>query len=87
MAIINPNILAVGTSSGTVLLFEIPSNGNGINVVNELVEKYWRGGIANLAVDSNGDFLCASDTLGNIAVWNVKSHKNIKLIHHFENKQ
>jgi WD40 repeat protein len=87
MAIINPNILAVGTSTGTVLLFEISSNGTNIEVVNELVEKYLRGGIANMAVDSSGDYLSCSDTLGNIAVWNVKSHKNIKLVHHFENKQ
>lgn len=75
---INTNLIAMGTSSGTVLLFEVPAKGPNITLVEEIKEKNLHNGITDLVANSN--CLVASDTAGNIFAWLVRSVRDIDLI-------
>ncbi len=68
-----------GTTSGTILLFDIPIKGNGVTLVNEIMEKAVKSSIVALASDLDGNYLAGCDTSGNILFWTVKSTKNFKL--------
>lgn len=73
-------MIGVGTSYGVILLFEVPMKGNNIVLKNEINDKHFQSGIAVLASDERGNFMCASDTCGNCVVFNVKTINNIKAI-------
>jgi len=78
IAAIDENLIAIGTSSGTILLFEVPSKGDNIALVEEIKEKNLSCGITDLV--SNSSCLIASDTEGNIFGWLVKSFRNVTLV-------
>ena len=64
--------MAIGTSSGTILIFDIPQKGTAISLVNELHEKSLVYGINDLASSVDSEFLGAADTKGNLAVWSLR---------------
>lgn len=87
-AVIKPNILAIGTSSRAILLFEIPSGGKAIELIGELTEPTLEGGITALVTDSgDGDYLISSDTSGTVGIWKVKSAKNVKFSYSLREKR
>lgn len=73
-----PNIVAIGSSTGIILLFEVPSRGNHIVLRNELRDKYLQSAITALASDADGNLIFASDSTGNIIAFNIKTFNNIK---------
>ena len=72
IALIKQNKIAIGTSSGTILIFEIPSKGSNITQIAELHEKSLVYGINDLASSPESEFLAAADTKGNLGVWSLK---------------
>jgi len=67
ITVLNENSIAIGTSSGTILRFEVPPKGDNISLAEEIEEKNLTCGITDLVSSSN--YLIASDTEGNIFGW------------------
>lgn len=78
IAVCCSNLVAIGTSMGSILFFEVASKGSRITLVQEHVEKSLNAGITDLVSDE--DLLCAADSNGNIFAWSVKSNSDIKLL-------
>ena len=76
IAAIEPNLIAIGNSSGSIYLFDIPSKGTNIVMANKIHDKNLNTGITSLVSDSN--LLFASDSLGNISSWCIRSSDNPK---------
>ena len=72
-------MLAIGTSCGSILLYEIPFRGTNIRLINELLEKDLKYGVGDLAANPSGTNLACSDTNGNIFVWDIDVYPSIKL--------
>lgn len=75
---IGSNSIAIGTSSASILIFEVPPKGNNIALVEEITEKNLSSAITDLVADEY--CLVASDTNGNIFAWQAKSVKSIRLM-------
>lgn len=71
IATIKPNLIAIGTSSSSILLFEVSNKGNNISLAHEITEKSLNYGISDVTSDFENDILCAGDTRGNVFVWNT----------------
>lgn len=76
---IPPNLLAIGTSYGSILIYEIPFRGASIRLVNEILEKDLKYGVVDLYSHFNGQYLACSDTNGNVFVWEIEVYPSIKL--------
>lgn len=76
IAFVEPNYIAIGTSSGSILLFDIPTKGNNIVVKNKILDKNLNSGMTDLISDEH--ILFGSDSNGNIVGWNIKSIDNPK---------
>lgn len=72
------NLVSIGTSSGRILIFEIPPKGNKISVISEISDSSIESGITALTVDNQRQFLCAGDSMGNCVVFNIENIRNIK---------
>jgi hypothetical protein len=78
IAVVGSNLIAIGTSVGSILFFEVAPKGNKIVLVQEHVEKVLNAGITDLISSQN--VLCAADTNGNIFAWSIKSENDIKIL-------
>lgn len=78
ITLLGPSTLAIGTSSGSIFLFEVESSGRNVSLKTEITEKELKSGISDLV--SNENCLIAADTEGNIFGWHIRSERNFKLM-------
>ncbi len=81
-----PNLLVIGTSYGSILIYEVPYRGTNVRLVNEILEKDLKYGVVDLCSQGhfNGgggslSYLACSDTNGNVFVWSIDVYPAIKL--------
>ncbi|CAF0807153.1 unnamed protein product [Brachionus calyciflorus] len=77
---LEPNLLALGTSLGTILIFEISSRSNKISILTEINDPSIRGSITALTSDSRGQLLGVGDSVGTCIAFNLENMKNIKTV-------
>lgn len=84
---LKPNILVVGTSIGSLLIFEVPTKGDKISFLNEIKEKNIQGSITSLTSDKKGCVLCVGDSAGNCVAFDCQDIENLKKITSFNENQ
>jgi len=73
VAVYQKNTVAIGTSAGSILIFDVSPRGDNITQIDELREKNLRCGIADLI--TAGNYIIAADTNGDIFAWYGKGQK------------
>ncbi|RNA07386.1 WD repeat-containing 54 [Brachionus plicatilis] len=84
---LSSNLVAVGTSLGSVLLFEVPPKGDKILFLTEIKEKSIQGSVTSITVDKKGHVLCVGDSTGNCSVFDCHENQNLKLKNSFNESQ
>jgi len=80
---VEPSFIAIGTSLGSILLFDIPTKGNNIVLKNKILDKNLNSGMTDLV--SDGNILFGTDSNGNIVGWNVRSVDSPKTLVYISN--